>query len=45
MGIKKILVTFENGKTALYTTSILHLLLTDKEVISIVDFETGEVIK
>ena len=37
-------VTFADERSAVYTTAILNLLMTDKYVIEIMDMETGEIL-
>jgi len=41
---QNILVTFRNGQQDIYTTNILNLLKTDKDVTEIMDMETGELL-
>ena len=39
-----VLVTFKDGRQASYTKAVYELLITDEDVIEIVDEETGEVL-
>ena len=39
------MVTFKNGTKALYTIRVLELLLSDSDVIEIVNNDTGEIVK
>lgn len=41
---KKIIATFQDGKEIIYTTNILLDLMTDKNILTIIDAATGEVI-
>ena len=40
----EIIVTFANGRKILYTMAIYGLLITDPEVIDIMDTTTGEIL-
>ena len=39
-----ILVIFKDGREVIYTKNILLLLLSDKDVLQIVDMQTGEML-
>lgn len=41
---RPILAEFKNGRKVEYTTDILNLLFTDKEVVCVSDLDTGEII-
>jgi hypothetical protein len=43
--MKYIQATFTDGRTAVYTDSVLALMMGDNDVMEIVDMETGEVLK
>ena len=38
-------VKFRDGRTATYTQSVLDLLLTDSDVVEVIDLRTGELLK
>ena len=43
--MRYIQATFTDGRKAVYTDSVLALMMGDKDVVEIVDMETGEVLK
>ena len=43
--IREIRATFRDGRQATYTTAIIPLMMTDPDVIEIMDLETGEIYK
>lgn len=44
IGRRDIVAIFKDGREVNYTTDILNLLLTDKDIDTVYDMETGEVI-
>lgn len=42
--MKTIIAYFKNHELVIYTMSIFELLKTDKDVITIIDSETGEIL-
>lgn len=43
-GRRDIVAKFKDGREATYTTDVLNLLFTDKDIDTVYDLETGEVI-
>ena len=43
--MRYIQATFKDGRKAVYTYSVLGLMMGDKDVVEIIDMETGEVLK
>lgn len=43
--MRYIQATFTDGRMAVYTDSVLALMMGDKDIVEIVDMETGEVLK
>ena len=43
--MKHIRTTFADGRQAVYTDSILDMMMGDKDVVEIMDMETGEILK
>jgi len=41
---REVVAIFKNGRRVTYTTDILNLLFTDREIDTVYDQETGEVI-
>lgn len=41
---REVVAIFKNGRRVTYTTDILNLLFTDREIDTVYDLETGEVI-
>lgn len=41
---RDVVAIFKNGRRVTYTTDILNLLFTDREIDTVYDLETGEVI-
>ena len=41
---REVVAVFKNGRRVTYTTDILNLLFTDREIDTVYDLETGEVI-
>lgn len=40
-----VIATFKDGRQVKYTQSVLPLLMTDPDVITVINAETGEIIK
>ena len=43
--MKYIQATFKDGRKAIYTDSVLSMMINDADVVEIIDMETGEVLK
>ena len=43
--MKYIQATFKDGRKAIYTDSVLIMMINDADVVEIIDMETGEVLK
>ena len=41
---REVVAVFKNGRRVTYTTDILNLLFTDRDIDTVYDLETGEVI-
>ena len=41
---KKIVAVFRSGRECEYTTNIYNLLITDPDIVTIYDYETGEIL-